>query len=57
MTLACRHGCDPEFNPAWIVVWLSAGCVCFPRDRAQALCRHHSQRLEPLGEILREVLV
>jgi hypothetical protein len=55
--LVCQHGCDPARNPAWIVVHLDRGCVCFRTPGAQALCRQHYERLQPLGTITREVLV
>jgi hypothetical protein len=38
----CRFCSDPVFE-------LSAGCVCYPDDRYQALCMQHVIKATPLG--------
>jgi len=43
----CRFGCVAT---ALYRVKLEKGCVCYPKDREQLLCRQHWQNLEPLGE-------
>ncbi len=40
----CRFG-DGEA----IAIWdMPGGCMCYPEDRAQALCLQHSRRATPL---------
>jgi hypothetical protein len=35
--------------PADAIYALSDGCLCYPDDREQALCRQHIDRATPLG--------
>lgn len=44
----CRF-CD---RPAVGVFFLSRGCVCYPRDRLQALCQQHVVRSNPTGSMV-----
>jgi hypothetical protein len=41
----CRFQC----GPAVAVFEMSAGCICYPADREQALCMQHIVRATPLG--------
>jgi len=47
--MKCRF-CD---EGAVAVFSLSAGCVCHPNDREQALCAQHIERATPLGTMTR----
>lgn len=44
----CRFGDQrAEYHVA-----LSEGCIVYPDDREQYLCRHHLDRATPLGEMV-----
>lgn len=36
-------------SPAVVLVAMSEGCVCYPDDREQFLCRQHEWKSEPIG--------